>query len=153
MSDSEIQIKQTKFHDSPSIFPALSAFVVKYSYYWLVPYWCIEFLINLCKDRVLSEGVAPVDWVCLIGLVATASFMVFFGLQTLRLPACGFLWGFIITSLLSIFFTAWTMTLANTVLFLEFVFTILTLILLIIKFVMVIISFFILRQPQRITLM
>ena len=143
----------SKSHYSPPVFPTISALFIYYAYYWLVPYWIIEFIILLCKNHLFSDGAAAIDWFSLFAFVITQTCMEYFGFQTLRLPSCGYFWGFIITGVLSIFFTAWTMSLANIVLFFEFLISLFTLIILILLLIMVIVSFIILRQPQRINLM
>ena len=152
MKEEEVQSYR---YQAPAL-PALVAAGHNYTFYWMVPFWICEFLIFWMKDQMLENGVEAGDWVVLVLWAITQIISNNLAIRSIKHPDCSIyspIWFYILLAILSIFFTIYFLALCATVLFLEMIFCIITLIIQIVFFVGTIISLFIQGHPTQIKAM
>ncbi|OHS99432.1 hypothetical protein TRFO_08351 [Tritrichomonas foetus] len=134
-------------------FPAYVACVLHYTYFWMVPYWITQFIIFCTKGRLLERGVALADWIILFLWAIAAvlgNFLAERSVKQTQCAVCSPFWFFIIIDIVSIFFTVYFIALSNTILFFEFITSVITLILQCLLFVGTFISFCIVTRPIKV---
>lgn len=142
-----------KYNYKAPAFPAIVAFALHYVYFWMVPYWILQFIIYLCKDRLIDDGVSTADWVFLFLWVLFAVFSNFLAERSIKqtqCTACSPFWFYIIFDIVSIFFTVYFIILANVVLFFEFVTSVITIIIQGLLFIGTFVSFIIVTRAKKI---
>lgn len=110
------------------LFPALVALLLHKSYYWMVPYWVVLLFFYAVKSYILTSGVSGLDWFFLFLWVPAQILSTFFGIRFIKLPGNTFFWVFFVCSIISVMLTVYFVTITSTVLFLEYVMSIITVI-------------------------
>ncbi|OHT16450.1 hypothetical protein TRFO_02714 [Tritrichomonas foetus] len=132
--------------------PAYIAFALNYSYFWMVPYWIAEFILFCVKDRLVRNGVGTGDWVILFLWVIAQPVSTILGISSIKQGSCQLcspFWFYILIGIISIFFTIYIASLVNTILLLEIILSVITIIIQIILFFGTSISFFIQMSPPK----
>ena len=130
--------------------PAIVAFLYAKSYYVFAPYWVILLFFYLVKDRLLFRGVAVLDWVFFALWVPFQIISVYFARRMFKSMEIIDFIVWIITAIVVFFFDIYFVALANTVLYLEYVLTILVLICQILFILGGIIGAYFQSKPMRI---
>lgn len=144
---------QPKYSYKAPAFPPIVACALHYTYFWMVPYWITQFIIYLCKERLIDNGVADQDWAFLFLWVVFAvisNFLAERSIKQTQCTACSPFWFFIIFDIVSVFMSFYFIFLASTILFFEFVTTIITIIIQVLLFIGTFISFCFVTKARKI---
>lgn len=142
-----------KYSYKAPVFPPIVACALHYTYFWMVPYWITEFIIYLCKNRLIEKGVEGWDWAFLFLWVVFAVISNFLAERSIKQTQCTALspfWFYIVFELVSIVGTFYIALLASSVLFIEFVTSIITVIIQVLLFIGTIASFCIVTKAKKI---
>ena len=151
MSDEQLRT-HTYDYQAPVI-PAYTAAGLFYSFYWMVPFWITEFIIHCVKGRAFEDGVSDADWVVLFFWLVFEigqNFCAITSIKKAECVLCNPFWLYLLFAILGIFFTVYMLAIGNTVLFIEMVTCIITVIIQCVLFIGTIISFIISSRSPRI---
>jgi hypothetical protein len=112
----------------PPQLPAYTAVSLHYWYFWAVPYWITEFILFCIKGRVLEDGVSDGDWVILFLWLIAEVFGCYMSIRSIQKIDFGAILLFVLCAFARAFFTIYIFKICSTILFIELVTSVITLI-------------------------
>lgn len=143
---------QSYDYKAPAL-PAYTAAGLHYICFWMIPFWITEFTMYCVKSRAFQDGVSDGDWVVLFLWLVFEIMENFLGRTSIKKAECVLcspFWLYLLFSIMTIFFTIYMIAIVNTVMMIEMVTCLVTVIIEVVMLLGVIASFVMSSRAPRI---